>query len=163
MCANPRHLPDGIEVACHKCWQCRENRINDWVGRCIAESKTARATHSITLTYGRDDAGIEDHLRAALLTYSDVQKYLKRLRKDGYPCRYFVAGEYGSEKGRAHWHLIIFWQDRVPEHELNRRFLQKHWTHGWSHWELPSYASIRYVMKYISKDIGVAERQGHVS
>ncbi|MES0175720.1 hypothetical protein [Mesorhizobium sp. M0006] len=102
-------------------------------------------------------------MNAALLTYSDVQKYLKRLRKDGFPCRYFVAGEYGSEKGRAHWHLIIFWTKRVPDHELDRRFNQKHWTNGWSHWEKPSYASIRYVMKYIGKDIGLEERQGHFS
>lgn len=163
MCANPRKLPDGIEAACHKCWQCRENRVNDWVGRCIAESKTALACHSITLTYGRDEAGNEDHLRAALLTYSDVQKYFKRLRKNGYPLRYFVAGEYGSEKGRSHWHLIAFWTERVPPHELNKRFIEEHWKDGWSHWEAPSYASIRYVMKYISKDIGAAERQGHVS
>lgn len=163
MCINPSLLPNGVEVACRSCWQCRERKVNDWVGRCIAESKTAVATHSITLTYGADETGQEDHIRAKLLTYSDVQKYFKLLRFNGYPLRYFAVGEYGSTKGRAHWHLIVFWQSKVPEHKLNERFMEKHWPHGVSFWEKPSAASIRYVCKYIQKDIGKDERQGHLA
>ena len=164
MCVSERKLADGSFVACRVCWQCRENRINDWVGRCIAESKSATATHSITLTYGRDDDGNEDHLRAALLTYSDVQLYLKLLRRHGYPCRYFAVGEYGSMKGRAHWHLIAFWQDRVPPHQIGERFMDgRHWKRGYSHWEPCSAASIRYVCKYLQKGIGEDERQGHLA
>lgn len=164
MCVTPHKLADGSLVPCRVCWQCRENRINDWVGRCIAESKTAMATHSVTLTYGRDEKGSDDHLRAALLTYSDVQMYLKLLRRHGYPCRYFAVGEYGSQKGRAHWHLILFWLRRVPNHQLNQRFVDaRHWRHGFQHWEPVSDASIRYVMKYIQKDMGDDERQGHMS
>lgn len=164
MCQEPHKLPDGTLVACRVCWQCRENKISDWVGRCIAESKTSAATHSVTLTYGRDEFGNEDHLRAAVLTYSDVQGYLKLLRRNGYPCRYFVCGEYGSVKGRAHWHVILFWLDRVPPHKLDERFTDaKYWPHGFQHWEPVSAASIRYVCKYIQKDMGDDERQGHVS
>ena len=167
MCTQPGLLPDGTEFACRKCWQCRERKIDDWVGRCIAENKTAIAAHSITLTYGRDELGEEDHFRAAWLTYSDVQKYFKRLRKDGYKFRYLVAGEYGSTKGRAHWHLLMFWENKVPPHELTtvvaKRFDNKYWPHGYQHWEKPTAASIRYVCKYIQKDIGKEERQGHLS
>lgn len=163
MCLVPSLLPNGKEVACRLCWQCRERKVNDWVGRCIAESKTATATHSVTLTYGQGEDGDEDHLRAKVLTYSDVQKYFKLLRFNGYPVRYFAVGEYGSTKGRAHWHLILFWQDKVPEHELNVRFNEKHWPHGVSFWEKPSPASIRYVCKYIQKDMGKDERQGHLA
>lgn len=111
MCVAPNQLPDGTAVACRECWQCRERKVDDWVGRCIAESKTALRTFSITLTYGRDEVGNVDHLNAALLTYSDVQLYFKRLRKSGYVVRYFAVGEYGSAKGRAHWHLIVFYYD----------------------------------------------------
>ena len=163
MCISPVSLPNGSTVACRKCWQCRENRINDWVGRCIAESETAKASHSITLTYGRDDQGRDDHLRAAVLTYSDVQKYFKRLRRNGFPCRYFAVGEYGSAKGRAHWHLVVFWQDGVSEHQEGERFQERHWPLGYSYWEKPSPAAIRYVCKYILKDFGEMERQGHLS
>lgn len=165
MCVSPGTLVDGTQFACRKCWQCLERKVDDWVGRCLAESKTAVASHSITLTYGRDNEGNEDHMRSAWLTYSDVQKFFKRLRIDGYRFRYLVAGEYGSMKGRAHWHLLIFWKNQVPPHELStvaaRRFVNKYWPHGYQHWEAPSAASIRYVCKYIQKDIGKDERQGH--
>lgn len=113
MCEAPNKLPDGTLVACRECWQCKERRVDDWVGRCIAESQAALRTYSITLTYGRDEDDSSDHIRAALLTYSDVQKYLKRLRKSGYVVRYFAVGEYGSTKGRAHWHLIVFYYSNV--------------------------------------------------
>lgn len=113
MCIAPNKLADGTEVGCRECWQCCERKIDDWTGRCIAESKTALRTFSISLTYGRDDGDNVDHIRAALLTYSDVQKYFKRLRKSGYVVRYFAVGEYGSTKGRAHWHLIVFYYDNA--------------------------------------------------
>lgn len=163
MCCAPLLLPDGKLASCRKCWQCAERKVDDWVGRCIAESKTAKASFSVTLTYGRDDQGQVDHMRAAVLTYSDVQKYLKRLRKNGFPCRYFCIGEYGSQKGRSHWHIMLYFRDAVPPHELETRFAEQHWTHGLSFWERPSAKSVRYICKYIQKDIGKAERQGHLA
>lgn len=107
--------------------------------------------------------GDAEHERAAVLTYSDVQKYIRSLRDSGFPCRYFVTGEYGSAKGRAHWHIVIFWLKDVPEHELEKIFQEAHWPHGWSFWQRPVFEAFRYNMKYINKDIGVDERQGHVS
>lgn len=166
MCIAPMTIisPDGpTPVGCRECWQCREQTINDWVGRNIAESKTAKATHSITLTYGRDEEGNEDHLRARLLTPSDPQGYFKRLRANGYPCRYFLVGEYGSQRGRAHWHIIVYWLDRVPPHTLDKRFHEKHWPHGLSHWEKPSFHAIRYVCKYIQKGRKRHGSEGYLS
>jgi hypothetical protein len=114
MCIAPLTLPDGVEVACHECWQCRERAINDWVGRNIAESKTAVASYAVTLTYGRSRAGDADHERAVILTYSDVQKYLKLLRRHRYSVRYFVTGEFGGLKGRTHWHIVLHFGPRLP-------------------------------------------------
>ena len=114
MCINPNKIADKGFVACRQCWQCREHKVDDWVGRNIAESQTAKAASVVSLTYGRDrSTGDVDHMQAAVLTYSDVQKMLKHLRVDGYPVRYFVAGEYGSRNGRAHWHVILYWQGNV--------------------------------------------------
>lgn len=164
MCVNPRRMDNGAEVWCRKCWQCTNNFINDWVGRCIAESKVAAVTRSVTLTYGPDEAGNVDHERTAILTYSDVQKYLKRLRKNGYPVRYFAVGEFGGKKGRAHWHLILFFIRESPKHELGVRFDEPNWPHGYSFWEEidDAAASVRYVCKYIQKDLRDAERQRQV-
>lgn len=180
MCISPNTLATGEQVACHECWQCRATKVNDWVGRCIAESKTVVGAHAVTLTYGRKERGENgdwkstqygevDHPSAAVLTYSDVQKYFKKPRSGDrdpnkrYPLRYFVTGEYGSRKGRAHWHIIIFWLKRVPPHVLGERFDEKHWEHGLSFWTAPSYEDFRYNTKYILKDMGAAERQGHLS
>lgn len=111
MCKNPQQLPDGTLIGCRYCKQCRGRRVLDWSGRCIAESKTSKAASVVTLTYGGGDT-----VRAAVLFYSDVQKLFKRLRKAGYPLKYLVVGEHGSEKGRSHWHVIIYWLDKPYPH-----------------------------------------------
>lgn len=152
MCQNPTTLPDGTIVACRRCRVCNDNQTNDWVGRCLAESRTAVATHSVTLTYGRDKDGVDRHERTAVLTYSDVQLWLKRLRKAGYPLRYLIAGEYGKLKGRAHWHAIIFWQDRVPPLKLYQRYWDDFWPHGHQVWKKPTPTHVKYCCKYIRKD-----------
>ena len=160
MCLEPTKISDVGFVACRKCWQCQERKVDDWVGRNIAESKTAKAAHVVTLTYGEDLAvGAIDHLRAAVLTYSDVQKYLKLLRFNGFPVRYFVVGEYGSKKGRAHWHIILYWQDKIPEHKLRENFAERHWPHGWSYWDKMTPEAIRYACKYLTKELGDNARQ----
>ena len=79
-------------MACRNCRQCRKNRVNDLVGRCIAEQTRSKQTYAITLTYKGDGPG------TAYLRYEDVQKFVKRLRSEGYTVRYIVADEYGSVK-----------------------------------------------------------------
>lgn len=135
MCIAPNTLLDGTATACHSCWQCREQAINDWVGRCTAESYTALDCHAVTLTYGRDDGGDSDHPHAALLIYSDVKKYLKLLRRHGFIVRYFVTGEYGGKKGRAHWHIMLYWVRRSPtgDGEADRALREK-WFPGGTAW-----------------------------
>ena len=52
------------------------------------------------------------------LLYTDIQKFLKRLRK-AYrgKLRYFVAGEYGEQTARPHYHMILYgWQPTDLEH-----------------------------------------------
>lgn len=96
MCITPTTLPSGSVVPCRNCWQCRKDRVDDWIGRCIAESQFSTKVYSVTLTYR------EGTPNSATLVYSDVQKFLKLLRFDQYKVRYFCAGEYGTKKGRAH-------------------------------------------------------------
>lgn len=133
----------------------------------------------ITLTYGRDEDGNESHARSAILSYSDVQKYFKQLRKRGYPCRYLVTGELGSQNDRAHWHGLVFWQEHVPYimtdyggnswHRAKRKqpvdvpivweqnFNEPCWPHGFSYWSdvKSGYekGSVAYACKYVNKDV----------
>lgn len=131
----------------------------------------------MTLTYGRElEVGTADHLKAACLTYSDIQRYLRAYRDyrgpdapHGYPLRYWVVGEYGSTKGRAHWHCIVFWQDKIPVRPLLERFDDApFWPHGTSYWDALSdrkvalEKSIRYAVKYVAKELEDDERQTYV-
>lgn len=171
MCTNPGRLPNGQTFACRKCPQCRDAYVDDWVGRCIAESKTSVAVTVITLTYGNErwmdgrDIDPDQRKQAAMLCYPDVQRYFKRLRNDGFEFKYLCVGEYGTLKGRAHWHLVIFWRDKVPEHKVREDFHERHWPHGWSYWDdKADVHSFRYVCKYLSKDLEAdAAKQGKLT
>lgn len=182
MCIAPNTLPDGTRVACHECWQCREQAVNDWVGRNIAESYTAKATLAVTLTYGRNRANDADHESAIVLTYSDVQKFIKRLRFHGYDVRYHVTGEFGERKGRAHWHGVLHFYGKAPPVVLNKNWMWEavdidgqrvfdkktgeyslFWPHGYSYVTKVNYNSVRYNCKYIMKGMGEDMRQGHMA
>ncbi|MFC3705922.1 hypothetical protein ACFOOL_14285 [Devosia honganensis] len=174
MCKAPNTLSDGTVVACRNCELCRYNRVKDWAGRNIAQAKVSAASFACTLTYGPEldedrmpIAGRSDHIRAAVLTYSDVQKFIKYLRWLGYAVDYFVTGELGGLKSRTHWHVILHFRDRVPTHELGINFSDRHrneygklydhevcaaWPHGFMFWKKAVFEDIFYNCKYILKD-----------
>ncbi len=77
--------------------------------------------------------------------------------------RYFVTGEYGSKNGRAHWHIMLYWQDKVPPHVLDENFMFEYWDRGYSFWTRPTANAVRYNCKYIQKDMGDNLRQGHLA
>ncbi len=162
MCQSPTKLENGDLVACRYCWQCSARKVDDWVGRNVAESLTSTAAHVVTLTYGADlSTGGMDHLRASVLTYSDVQKFMKKLRRNGHPARYFVVGEYGSKKGRAHWHIVIYWKGEVPKVRLRANIHFPEWEHGFAMFDKMTPEAIRYACKYITKDTMDDARQGY--
>ena len=175
MCINPTQLiveGEAVEVWCRYCWQCQKNRVNDLVGRCIAEQKTASQTLAVTLTY--DDAELVKDGReanAAVLVYADFQRFMKRLRKAGFNVRYIVAGEYGSKKGRAHWHAVLFfygktlkiveepaqrgkWDVLLPrwKHDPWARINWEPWKDGFAYFQEAEYEGFQYLMKYALKD-----------
>ncbi|TNE66277.1 MAG: hypothetical protein EP336_10395 [Rhodobacteraceae bacterium] len=152
---------DGVlqKVACRKCWQCRANRVNDLVGRCIAEDQYSTKTLAVTLTYADTE---ENAAHAATLVYSDFQKFMKRLRFHGYDVRYVVAGEYGSKKARAHWHAILFFRGKHPEVEINQRVSWSYWPHGMSYFQEPDYYGFHYILKYVLKDATLTINVGHL-
>lgn len=174
MCTNPVKLPNiSGDVACQKCQECRRVVVNDWVGRSLAESKTSWKTMAVTLTYGADaryKSEAIDHPNAHVLTYSDVQDYLKRLRiyTPG-TVRFLCTGEYGSAKGRAHWHLLLFFPSALPPNvQEGVRFIHDAgpgrtlWPHGWSYWEEARDAkAMWYVCKYIVKAFKEGDTREH--
>lgn len=180
MCNNPGTLPNGQKFACRKCSACRQVYVKDWVGRCIAESKTAVSWDVVTLTYGDEnwydarDVRKDQRAQAALLTYDDVQLFFKKLRawrgpkvgrkREKCNFKYFCVGEYGSEKGRAHWHVIMFWSTKAkPEIDYKaERFFMSFWPHGHTHWrkgEGTCMEAAGYAAKYLQKELVDVGRQ----
>ncbi|AXH76646.1 MAG: replication initiator protein [Microviridae sp.] len=154
MCIQKVRAPNGYMIPCRKCWQCVSQYSNDWIGRCLAESKIkVTGCFMLTLTYGRDEEDESLHPRTQTLTYRDVQNFFKILRYYGYDFSYLCVGEYGSLKGRAHWHILMFFRDDLPQHEIHKRFKNDYWPHGWQYWKVMDEANIRYVCKYLMKDI----------
>lgn len=126
---------------------------------------------------GEPDRG--DHRHAHHLFYEDVQIYMKRMRHNlikvdpGQPAslRYFVSGEYGAERGRAHWHLAVFLRNcEVPNMRFVERYMHEAvtleqalggghrykrvrplWQDGFSYWEPISELRIGYLLKYLGK------------
>lgn len=160
MCRTPVMIPNVGPVPCRNCKLCRDNRINDWVGRCIAEAKTSDHSLAVTLTYGGDDRvyGLVNP-EATVLSYTDVQGYLKRLRKwTPARIRFFVTGEFGTRKQRAHWHMLVFLKGGlVPNLRLGERYVHDDgaghplWPQGVSYWDMCDVKTIRYIVKYIQK------------
>lgn len=158
MCVSPSkiHLKDHgvVTVPCRDCSRCRYNKLHDWLGRCYAESLHATMTVVLTLTY-RDREGFD----GVTAHYEDVQNMLKHLRADGFPVRYIVCKEWGTKKGRVHWHIVLFFQDMAPLFEFNQtKYEWKYWRWGYTYADVCDYHSLKYVMKYVLKEEGTGKQ-----
>lgn len=145
---------------CRRCWQCKANYRNDWVGRCIAETKCSVMSRVVTLTYGGGDS----NPHAQTLVYKDVQTWIRKLQRRYGTVRYMVCGEYGKERGRAHWHVLLCFkadgEKILPDWPLYERFDHDKkdpdrwtgWNHGYIFVEKPDAEAIAYSLKYAQKD-----------
>ena len=127
----------GTYSKCGHCVQCVAEKCNNWVIRNYYESKIHQKKCFITLTYEENPY---------ILIRKDFQNFMKRLRrnleKQGYTdkIRMFMAGEYGTLKGRPHGHIIIYgWEDENKKYlGINKKgnilyksdLIQKTWKKG---------------------------------
>jgi hypothetical protein len=133
------------------------------VGRCIAEQKVNAKTVALTLTYAETPCNFH---KSAVLYYPDVQQMLKRLRRhysdmhNGARIRFLCAGEYGTKFGRAHWHIVLFFDNscecefcRLPPVEAEKQ-MWRLWPWGYTYVQRPDPDGFRYVAKYVVKNEG---------
>lgn len=147
-----------ITLPCGQCIGCRIERQEMWAVRCYAESKMHEKSCFITTTY--DEKNFPRH---GSLNYRDFQLFLKRLRKARAPdkIRYFVAGEYGEQLQRPHFHALLFgcdFPDREPLNSVRSvnglhqsGELQRLWGKGLCSIGEVTYASARYCAAYVLK------------
>lgn len=187
MCVSPNFVwveqgPEWVKqtVPCRHCWRCQKRRVNDYVGRCMAEAAYSDWCVTLTLTYApweqRALPGAEYDLADKVITPEHFQKFIRALRRRGYSIRYFCAGEYGKERGRAHFHAILFGQGQKPKWTIKSQALRMaymgepdraaksdswpqdtnfhmtEWPHGhvFADWSM-DVRTIRYAAKYLNK------------
>lgn len=93
----------------------------------------------------------------ACLCKSDVQLFLKRLRKRLEPrtIKYYCVGEYGEQwrpitpKGRPHYHMLLFYRGEIDRLQLHL-IIKELWFHGIAQ-VLPVHGAQGYVTKYVLK------------
>lgn len=145
-------------VPCGSCKGCRRERARQWTIRLVHESTLHERLSEVTLTY--DDESIPP---GRSLRHRDVQLFFKRLRKAGYSFRYYMCGEYGDEKQRPHYHVLLYgvdWPDReywmrTPSGTIQYRSdtLSSFWPHGWALTGDVTAGAARYVSGYVVKKL----------
>lgn len=168
-----------LELPCGQCVGCRLERSRQWAVRCMHEASLYKNNCFLTLTYS------DEHLPADYsLHYEDFQKFMKRLRKrfkgmqpaayaesaDRFPIRFYMAGEYGEELGRPHFHACIFnfdfedkyfWRKTDSGSKIYRSaILEELWPFGHSSIGQVNFQSAAYVARYIMKKVtgGMADQ-----
>lgn len=147
---SPRNNDKYIYVPCGRCAWCRKAKRNEWCLRFEIESKDNLYTDFVTLTYNEDNIPYyineEDGVFEMRASQSDVQKFVKRLRKAGYKFKYFIVSELGPKNKRPHYHGIFFSNEKISEDDI-----QKKWNKGFTSSYPATPGAMRYVTKYILK------------
>lgn len=171
LCINPQIIYQKTydrvnRVACGKCLNCKIQRQSEWTERLVNEASEYNKVAIVVLTYSDEHIpkGIKINGKQRYsLYYNDVQQYIKRLKRDidrnhsimmGKDVRYYVAGEYGEQRGRPHYHLILFGLSRCEE---DRRLIDRNWQYGAVRWDPKNRPitkqAFSYVAGYVQKKI----------
>ena len=168
-----------MSLPCGQCVGCRLERSRQWAIRCMHEAQLYKRNCFITLTYDEDHLPIDRSL-----DYRHFQLFMKKLRKhysgydavdvDGvltYPIRFYMAGEYGENFGRPHFHACLFnfdFPDKVFYKKTgsgsaiyNSKILDKIWGQGFTSIGDVTFQSAAYVARYIMKKVNGDSAKSH--
>lgn len=100
-------------VPCSKCLGCRTSNRAAWALRNHLELKNHDRACWTTLTF--DEARCPPTLDPAHLTWFAHRLRKRAKRRATTPLRIFASGEYGEQRGRPHYHAIIYGLDKADE------------------------------------------------
>lgn len=169
-----------LQLACGQCIGCRLERSRQWAIRCIHEAQMHKYNCFITLTY--NDNNLPPN---GSLNHRDFQLFFKRLRKSawqqqqqirGHPVekqkiRYYMAGEYGENFGRPHFHACLFGLDFQDKKYITKsptgcklytsKTLEKLWPAGYSTIGQLNFETAAYTARYVMKKITGKQQKKH--
>jgi hypothetical protein len=168
------------KIACGKCTACRIEATRQWAIRCMHEAQMHEFNCYITLTYNEENLPKNENL-----CHEDFQLFMKRLRKHFAGLKqnaivlrpgetiqdllekfqnkisFYMAGEYGSQNGRPHYHALIFGGDFHDKQyqKTNQNgdklytspTLDQLWKKGYANIGAITFQSAAYVARYVMK------------
>ena len=151
--------PDLVQVPCGSCLGCRAEQGRQWAIRMVLEERMHSRSWFVTLTY--DDESLPEH---GSLYPQDVREFAKSVRRNraAGSFSYFIAGEYGPETHRPHYHAVLFGLDlpnRVPLPDRDSGpiwwspTVASHWKHGSHEVADVTFGSAAYVASYVQKKV----------
>lgn len=152
-----------LKLPCGKCIGCKLDYAQQWALRCMHEASLYDENCFLTLTYSNDTVP-----KNGSLVIADFQGFMKRLRAR-FPdrvIRFFHCGEYGGDKGRPHYHCLLFnfdFLDKYPwrlrgEHQCYRSpILEELWQFGNAEIGTLTAESAQYVARYSVKKMDALE------
>lgn len=123
--------------------------------------------------YPQNDHDLQEHTRPIQLFHKRLRKYFQKAGMNT-DFKYFVTSEYGSKRGRLHYHALYYNLHNlnyVPipnKHEDKNRLpmiyrftdiLRKTWQNGFVEVEVARDLSARYALKYMQKDYNNKTKQ----
>lgn len=146
-------------LPCGQCVGCRLERSREWAARCMHEAQMHAQNSFLTLTY--DPA----KLTSPSLRHRDWQLFMKRLRRflKKKKVRFYMAGEYGTQHGRPHFHSCLFGHDfEDKKHWRNMpsgarlytsETLDRIWGQGFTSIGAVTFESAAYIARYLMDKI----------
>lgn len=146
------------EVPCGKCIECAKRYSDEWSLRIMDEAKQYKQNCFLTLTYNNENLP-----QNGCVSRREVQLFIKSLRQAVLPVkiRFFACGEYGSLRGRPHYHIIIFgWspsdliflkRDKSGVSLFRSSLVERVWKKGFSSVGELTYDTALYCAKYMQK------------
>ena len=164
-------LNEHILIPCGHCIGCRLDYSRSWADRMMLELETAKKGLFITLTYNNENAHWSQFDEYGYPVYAtldkrDCQLFMKRLRKrfSDLSIRFYLAGEYGENTFRPHYHAILFGIGLcdIPDleqhgvNELGQKYfisnmLSEIWSCGFVLVSDVSWKTCAYVARYVTK------------
>lgn len=140
----------GVFFPCGKCPNCTQNKRNALTARFMLESAFCGGpTYFVTLTY--DPEHIPRYNGINCFDKTEIQKFIKRIRNELPPFKFFCTSEYGDRSSRSHYHLLL-WLQRDEKLPIVQSILESKWKRGFVRVSLANDSRLSYVCKYTLKN-----------
>lgn len=154
-----------VTLPCGKCLACRVNSASQWALRAQHEMEYVNNGCFVTLTYNPESCPKDYSLNK-----KHLQDFVKRLRRHieyhklGTIRSYLACGEYGEEKGRPHYHILLLgWSPSdLVYHSISysgepiytSKLIESVWGKGFTPVGTVTLRSAGYVARYAKKAVG---------